>query len=66
MAARKYSETNALRLPGTSLFVYLVHYCVCIYIQERLRAYAGMLEWNPVDPNEEEPKEKTYETLSEE
>lgn len=29
-------------------------------------AYAGLLDWQPLDLDEEEPKEKTYEALNEE
>lgn len=35
-------------------------------MQERLTAYAGMLDWDPLDLDEEEPKEKTLDDLNEE
>ena len=35
-------------------------------MQERLTAYAGMLDWEPLDLDEEEPKEKTLDDLNEE
>lgn len=35
-------------------------------LQERLAAYAGMLDWEPLDLNKEEEKEKTYDDLSQE
>ncbi|CAM9965493.1 unnamed protein product, partial [Ectocarpus sp. 6 AP-2014] len=34
--------------------------------RERLTAYAGMLDWEPMDLDEEEEKEKTYEDLNKE
>ncbi|CAN0459596.1 unnamed protein product, partial [Ectocarpus sp. 12 AP-2014] len=34
--------------------------------RERLTAYAGMLDWEPMDLDEEEEKEKTYEDLNQE
>ncbi|CAM9294060.1 unnamed protein product [Pylaiella littoralis] len=34
--------------------------------RERLAAYAGMLDWEPLDLNKEEEKEKTYDDLNQE
>lgn len=60
------------------VFVCVFRVCLCAWVrvwysderfpnvQERLTAYAGMLDWEPIDLDEEEPKEKSLDDLNEE
>lgn len=65
LAERMMARAQSSLVVHAILLHVLVHVCV-LCTQERLTAYAGMLDWEPMDLDEEEEKEKTYEDLNKE